>query len=153
MDPEMTEKVQSFSRRSFIKFANMALGALGLTALTAPLVAFFWPKNLQETPSEPVPVGGIDSIPAGESVTIPYGRYPALVINLGEEGLVAYKAVCTHFACIVNWNEVDRLIECPCHEGYFLPEDGSVLSGPPPLPLESLPLTVENNILYVGGEI
>jgi Rieske Fe-S protein len=148
----MTEETQSFTRRGFLKFTNLLLTAAGLTAFGVPLVAFFWPKDLQETPSEPVPVGKSDSIPSGESVTIPYGRYPAIVINLGSEGLVAYKAVCTHFACIVNWNQEEGLIECPCHEGYFLPEDGSVLSGPPPLPLESLPIKVEDDTLFVGGE-
>lgn len=149
----MSHEEKPFSRRNFLRFTNGLLAAVGLTALATPLVAFFWPKDLQESPSEPVPVGKPESILQGESVKVPYGRYPALVINLGAEGIVAYKAVCTHFACIVDWNPENNLIECPCHEGYFLPEDGSVHSGPPPLPLESLPVTIEGDTLFVGGEI
>jgi len=45
-------------------------------------------------------------------------------------------------------------IVCPCHEGYFDPEDGSVLSGPPPTSLESLSVYIEDTTIFVsaGGD-
>jgi cytochrome b6-f complex iron-sulfur subunit len=70
----------------------------------------------------------------GQSKLVAFGRYPALVINT-TEGLRAYSAVCTHFACLVKWNPDSGKIECPCHDGFFDPLDGSVISGPPPEPL------------------
>ena len=85
-------------------------------------------------------------------MTIPFGRYPALVIHVPEQGLVAYSAVCTHFACLVKWNPELGRIECPCHEGYFDPSDGSVISGPPPEALRAFQVFTEGNTLFIGGE-
>jgi Rieske Fe-S protein len=148
----MADNEAKLPRRGFIKLINQMLVATGLAAIIGPIVAFFWPAELEEVPSEPVAVGPVGSIPVGESKTIRFGRYPALVINTAEDGLLAYSAVCTHFACIVKWNPESGMIECPCHEGFFSPSDGSVISGPPPEPLEIIPLFIEDDTIFIGGE-
>jgi Rieske Fe-S protein len=148
----MTEHEPKLTRRGFLHLLNRVLAATGLAALIGPVVAFFWPSELQEVPSEPIPVGDEGSIPDGEAITVRYGRYPALIINTAERGLVAYSAVCTHFACIVKWNPESGMIECPCHEGYFDPIDGSVISGPPPEPLPEIALNIEAGTILIGGE-
>lgn len=142
--------MSDITRRDFINLVKKGLAATGLTALLAPFVAYFYPPSLEETPSEAVRVGTVEDIPAGESLTIPFGRYPAIVIHT-EEGLKAYSAVCTHFSCIVKWNRIDNTLFCPCHEGYFEPLQGDVISGPPPLPLEKIPLSIENGEIFIGG--
>ena len=139
------------SRREFMNLVNKGLVVTGAVVIAAPVVAFFYPSDLQETPSEPVRVCTVDELPVGESKTIAYGRYPALVINT-PEGLRAFSAVCTHFACIVKWENQESLIYCPCHDGYFDPQDGHVVSGPPPLPLATIPVNVVNNEIFIGGE-
>ncbi|MCK4727107.1 MAG: hypothetical protein KAT29_14945, partial [Anaerolineales bacterium] len=58
------------SRRSFLQIFNRILAVTGLTALTIPIVAYFYPPDLEETPSEPVLVGTLDELPPGESKTI-----------------------------------------------------------------------------------
>jgi Rieske Fe-S protein len=138
------------SRRSFLQVINRVLAAVGLTAVSVPIVAYFFPPNLDETPSEPVLVGTLEDLPPGNSKTIRFGRYPALIINTAA-GLRAYSAVCTHFACICKWDPARELIVCPCHEGYFEPLEGQVVSGPPPLPLEPLALNIIDGEIYVGG--
>ncbi|NIS82785.1 MAG: Rieske 2Fe-2S domain-containing protein [Anaerolineales bacterium] len=148
----MAEEKASLSRRGFLKVINQVLVATGLAALITPIVAFFWPAKLEEVPSEPVAVGPPDSIPEGQSKAVRFGRYPALVINTPDKGLVAYSGVCTHFACIVKWNPATGMIECPCHEGYFEPTDGSVISGPPPEPLVPIRVFIEDDTLFIGGE-
>jgi Rieske Fe-S protein len=140
-----------FTRREFLKVTNRILTITGLGFILAPIVAYFYPPNLEETPSKPIPLGPMEDFPVGESKTIRYGRYPALVINT-PEGLRAYSAVCTHFACIVKWDDETGKIVCPCHDGLFNPLDGSVLSGPPPVPLTSLPLHVSDGQIFLGGE-
>lgn len=138
------------TRRDFLKLVNKGLVATGAAAVVAPVLAYFYPSNLQETPSEPVRVCTLDELPVGESKTISYGRYPALVIH-ATDGLHAFSAVCTHFACIVKWEASKGQIYCPCHDGYFDPLDGHVISGPPPLGLTPITVNVVNNEIFVGG--
>ena len=121
----------TITRRSFLQISNRILAVLGVTAITIPIVAYFFPPNLEETPSEPILVSKLDDLP------------PA--------GLRAYSAVCTHFACVCKWDPARELIVCPCHEGYFEPLEGQVVSGPPPLPLESLAVNIIDDEIYVGG--
>ncbi len=142
--------MSKISRRDFLNVLKKGLAATGFTALLAPFIAFLYPPSLEETPPGPVRVGTIDDIPQGESLTIPFGRYPALVINT-DQGLRAYSAVCTHFACICKWDVADQVIHCPCHEGFFEPYDGGVISGPPPTPLEKIPLTITDGEIFIGG--
>ena len=138
------------TRREFLDLVNKGLVVTGTAAILGPIVAYFYPSDLQETPSEPVLVCTVDELPLGASKTISYGRYPALVINT-PSGLHAFSAVCTHFACIVKWEATQEKIYCPCHDGYFDPTDGRVLAGPPPLGLTPIPVKVENNEIYIGG--
>ncbi|MFN2265654.1 MAG: ubiquinol-cytochrome c reductase iron-sulfur subunit [Anaerolineales bacterium] len=142
--------MSKFTRQDFINLGKSVLALTGLAVIFGPIVAFFYPANLEETPSEPVLVCPQDELKEGESKTIRFGRYPAIVINT-TEGLRAYSAVCTHFACIVKWNPEDYEIECPCHEGYFDPFNGAVVSGPPPTPLEALVVEIIDGDIYVGG--
>jgi Rieske Fe-S protein len=142
--------MNEINRREFLKIVNRVLAATGLLAVAAPVVAYFYPPKLEEVPSEPVLVCPEDELPVGESKTVRFGRYPALVLNT-KEGLKAYSAVCTHFACIVKWNPDLGQIVCPCHEGYFDPVDGHVISGPPPTPLALLKTEVVDGQIYVGG--
>jgi Rieske Fe-S protein len=138
------------TRREFLKILNRGLAITGLAVLIAPVVAFFYPPKLEETPSEPVLVGNVDDISVGESVTVRFGRYPAIVLNT-QDGLRAYSAVCTHFACIVKWEPENNQITCPCHAGFFDPLDGSVISGPPPEALTPIPIEIVNGDIYIGG--
>ena len=138
------------NRREFLKLVEKGLVVTGAVVIAGPTVAYFYPSNLQETPSEPVPVCTVEELPVGESKTISYGRYPALVINT-PQGLRAFSAVCTHFACIVKWEKENGSIYCPCHDGYFDPNDGHVVSGPPPLGLTPIPVNVVDNQIYIGG--
>jgi len=39
-----------------------------------------------------------------------------------EGGFLAFSAICPHLRCIVNWNEMLKKFECPCHATGFDPE-------------------------------
>lgn len=71
------------------------------------------------------------------------------VINKGGDEFVIYDDRCTHLGCPYNWSDKDREFQCPCHNAVF-DEDGRVLGGPPPRPLDRYEFKVENDVLYVG---
>ena len=144
--------MSDLTRRDFLKLLKGAGVLAGVGMVATPVVAYFYPPKLEELPTEPVLVCPAAELPVGQSKIVKFGRYPALVINL-QDGLKAYSAVCTHFACIVKWNPDTKQLECPCHEGYFSVADGSVISGPPPAPLMALETEVVDGQIYVkvGG--
>ncbi len=144
--------MSDLTRRDFLKLLEGAGALLGVSVVAAPVVAYFYPPKLVEMPTEPVLVCPDNELPVGKARTVEFGRYPAIVINT-PEGLKAFSAVCTHFACIVKWNPDTSRLECPCHNGYFSAIDGSVISGPPPKPLQGLVAEVVDGQVYVkvGG--
>jgi len=143
----------NLTRKDFLKLTKNVFTAIGLGAVAVPVIAYFYPAELEEMPVDPVSAGKLDEIPEGKSKMVQFGRYPAILIHTAE-GIKAYSAVCTHFACVTKWDEELGQIVCPCHEGYFNPIDGSVISGPPPAPLESLEVQITDGNIYiqVGGE-
>ena len=145
--------MDNVSRRDFLKLLKGTGAVLGIGAIGVPVVSYFYPPKLEEMPSEPVLVCAEEELPLGESKTVKFGRYPAIIVHL-ESGLKAYSAVCTHFACIVKWNAEEQRLDCPCHDGFFSVEDGSVVAGPPPTPLTMLETEIVDGQIYVkvGGE-
>jgi cytochrome b6-f complex iron-sulfur subunit len=144
--------LSDITRRDFIKIVNRILVVTGVGILVSPIIAFFYPSNLQDIPAEPIMVGKVEELPENEARVIKYGRYPTIVLNTSQ-GLKAYSAVCTHFACIVKWNKEINQFACPCHAGFYDPLDGHVISGPPPRPLTSFPVTVVEGVIYVGEKV
>ena len=144
--------MSDLTRRDFLKLAKGAGALLGVGVLASPVVAYFYPPKLEELPTEPILVCPETELPVGAAKVVKFGRYPAIVIHLSD-GLKAYSAVCTHFACIVKWNPESGHLECPCHEGDFSSIDGSVISGPPPAPLMILDTEIVDGQIYVkvGG--
>jgi Rieske Fe-S protein len=53
----------------------------------------------------------------------------------------------------VSWDPDLEQIVCPCHDGFFEPLEGRVLSGPPPAPLDALPLEIIEDEIFIGGSV
>ncbi|HKV81405.1 MAG TPA: Rieske (2Fe-2S) protein [Candidatus Sulfotelmatobacter sp.] len=60
----------------------------------------------------------------------------------------AFSVDCTHLGCPVRWLPAADLFMCPCHGGVFY-ADGRVASGPPPKPLTTYPVRVENGQVQI----
>jgi cytochrome b6-f complex iron-sulfur subunit len=50
---------------------------------------------------------------------------------------------------VVQWQEGKGEFLCPCHGGRFS-STGVVLGGPPPRPLENLPVVIDGDRLRIG---
>lgn len=105
------------------------------------------------------PGGGKDSegkvelavadVPVGGVKFIDFRGRPAVVLQQRPGEFVALSAVCTHLGCIVKWAAAEEIFICPCHAGKFSPQ-GAVLGGPPPKPLEVLPVQRTADRLVIG---
>jgi cytochrome b6-f complex iron-sulfur subunit len=87
-------------------------------------------------------------LPIGGSKTFQYGSLPAIAIRT-PESIRAFSLICTHLGCTVEWQTGQRSFYCPCHDGRF-DEFGEVSAGPPPVPLESLPVQMNGEQIIVG---
>jgi cytochrome b6-f complex iron-sulfur subunit len=141
----------SISRRrlitSLLGFSTLAT----LAGVLTPIFGYLWPpKRALEGKGGRVQVGTTAEFPMGQGKIVPVNDKPVIVVNTEQGGAKAFSAICTHLACIVEWDETRQIILCPCHDGRFSPVNGSVISGPPPGPLPELPLTVEGDAIYVS---
>ncbi len=91
----------------------------------------------------------LDELPINSSRKITDLRGKDLVlVRTGEREVKALSTVCTHLGCTVYWQKDRREFYCPCHAGRFS-EDGDVLAGPPPSPLESYKVELEGNNVFI----
>ena len=77
---------------------------------------------------------------------------PCILLRLEPEKFVAFNQHCTHLACPVLFNAVERQLECPCHKGFFSADDGRVLAGPPKRALETLNVSIRDGHAWVKHE-
>lgn len=67
-----------------------------------------------------------------------------IVLVNTEKGLKAISTICTHLGCNVYWEPENVRFFCPCHDGVF-DVNGRVVAGPPPRPLDSYQVEVDEN--------
>ncbi len=74
-------------------------------------------------------VRDLSEVPLGEGQVVEIGGEKVAVYR-GLDGVVhTVSPVCTHLACIVQWNAGEQTWDCPCHGSRFKP-DGGVIEGP-----------------------
>jgi len=92
-----------------------------------------------------------DAGPVGQarSFTDPASGNPAWVVRPDGNTFVAFSAVCTHAGCPVQYDPSRTEFICPCHGGVYDARTGQVLQGPPPAPLQRIPIQVVSGQLRV----
>lgn len=139
------------SRRSFLRW----LGGLTIVSTAAmiltPMVGFLIPTGRgRAAGGDRVAVGSTSDIPVGAGKVVAMGAKPAIVVNT-DQGVRAFSAICTHLGCVVAWNDMLGVIQCPCHDGRFNPSTGAVMSGPPPAPLPPIAVAIEGDQIFLTG--
>lgn len=71
-----------------------------------------------------------------------------VLVRTGENEVRAISTVCTHLGCTVYWQKDKKEFYCPCHQARFS-KDGEVLAGPPPRPLDSYEVEIENGNVFI----
>ena len=137
------------NRRQLAKF--LTLTSLGMFAGNLWIVVRSWFRKMPVY--APSVVAQASDIPVGGVKLFQYPRpgEQCIMVRTSEETYVAYSQKCTHLSCAVFYSRQDNRIECPCHQGYFSVQDGSVLQGPPTRPLPHVVLRRDGDKLIAIG--
>lgn len=132
------------------RFLGLCLGAITATLGAAAL----WPmwrylapgdesgsRGKTAVPRARVPVGGV--------LFIQHHGHPSVVVQHAPGEFIAFSAICTHLGCVIQWLADKGEFLCPCHGGRFSTR-GKVLGGPPPRPLDPIPVTLEGERILLG---
>lgn len=135
------------SRRKFLVSALGALGAMAAGASAYTLFRYFSPRQTDRGKARVTIPRALVGV--GQAHFFQFQGYPAVVLQRAPGVFTALSAVCTHLGCIIKWIPEKEEFLCPCHGGRFA-GDGKVLGGPPPKPLETIPVVVSCDKLLIG---
>jgi len=152
---------KSVSRRDFMNTAIWAIGGFISAAFAIPAIVYVIAPALQKNQLEEwVRLGSTDKVELGTPTLFKANieRQTGWIVNeeeisvyvLTENGrdYVAMSNICTHLGCRVRWISDQSQFFCPCHNAIF-DEEGQVVSGPPPRPLDRYETKVENNQIFI----
>lgn len=147
-------------RRDFLKWMVGLLAAVNGLVLGVPFIGALVGRKSAEIKGAWSRVSDVAGLPVGRPVELRFTS-PAeeaylhdtvlnsvWVILHGPGEATVFSPVCTHLGCHFLWNSEHGRFECPCHASVFSP-DGTVLYGPAPRSLDTLPARIENGALYV----
>ncbi len=137
------------SRRGFVArgFTWLGWGSLGASAASSVYAnfRFFYPKVLYEPPAQ-FKAGVPADYQAGTVSDRWAEGHQVWMVREGNR-LYALSRVCTHLGCLTGYFPAEGLFKCPCHGSNFTLE-GNPVSGPAPVPLYRLALSLDS-----GGQI
>jgi len=145
---EEPKRPPSRERRDFLSIAVGGSAAAFAVAVGYPVARFIQPPA--RASAGPAIVGKLEEFPAGSAKTVLINEKPVLVIRTTEGEFRAFSALCTHLQCVVGYSAERNRIECPCHQGVYSVE-GLNISGPPPRPLEELPVSINEGTVIVSA--
>lgn len=152
------------SRKDFMRSAIFAIGGFIGFSIGIPAIAYILGPALKKNQTQ-------DWIPLGSPSKVEIG-IPTLfrtrieqkagwiteeqelnfyVLTENGREFSALSNVCTHLGCRVRWVEDETQFFCPCHNAVF-DKQGNVVSGPPPRPLDTFEVKVENGQLFILRE-
>jgi cytochrome b6-f complex iron-sulfur subunit len=143
----MAESSPDRTKRRLLTALLGGVGAVLVVAGGWPVWRFLSPRQAPgELDRVAIPLA---EVPVGGAHFFNFRGRPAVLLQSAPGQFAAFSAVCTHLGCIVQWLPERGEFLCPCHAGRFA-ADGRVLGGPPPRPLETLPVTPAGDSIQVG---
>ncbi|MCB2224390.1 MAG: ubiquinol-cytochrome c reductase iron-sulfur subunit [Actinobacteria bacterium] len=134
------------TRRSFLKAAGYALGAVAALEVGGVALAYLQPRAGAGQFGGPVEAGAVDDFPPGSVTQVAAAR--SYVTRMDDGGFLAVYQRCTHLGCTVPYDEAAGLFVCPCHNSQF-DDTGEVLSPPAPRPLDLFAVSITDGVVVV----
>jgi cytochrome b6-f complex iron-sulfur subunit len=141
------------SRREYIKTALGAVSMFAAGAAVIPLYKFVASPALDAMAGEyqtRITVSGGAALARGDSLIFAFNGSPAVLIHHDDDNWSCFRAVCTHMACTVKYNKIERHIVCACHKGVFDSSSGLPIQGPPTRALEKFKVELDNGEIIVS---
>ncbi len=147
------DDVPPMTRNDFTRtlFALVALTWGGLTSF--PIFMYLNPPaSDQEERSKvtSIEVCKVSELPPGTGKNFRFGSFPAVLICTKDNQLHAFKAICTHLGCTVQFRPEMQKVYCACHGGEYDASTGKNIAGPPPKPLTALKAEVKDGKIVVS---
>ena len=148
------------SRRDMMKAAIFGIGGLIGASIVVPAIGYIVGPALKQAQDTWIRLGSVSKVELNEptlfkaTVETQTGwidtqeEVSAYVLTENGKDFAALSNICTHLGCRIRWIAEEGKFFCPCHNGVFA-RDGSVVSGPPPRPLDRFETKVEDGTLYI----
>lgn len=148
------------NRRRFCKAGLAGIsGLIGAAALGGGAVFLVSPALTNKMDGQWIEVGSKEDFDDGTYSQVVlefpiqdgwfYGNQKMLAyVRRQGDTVTALSAVCTHLGCNVRFEEERNEFICPCHAGIYDIE-GRNIAGPPPKPLDRLPVKIEDDMVFV----
>lgn len=140
-------EMKNSDRRQFLGICLGGLATSAAVAVAYPIYRYLSPLQENSTASR-VRINETD-LKDGEAKFFQYAGSAAVLLKKKKMVPIALSAVCSHLGCIVQWHDEQQEFICPCHAGRYDAE-GAVISGPPPKPLQRLPVAIANGTITIG---
>lgn len=162
-NPESANELE-LSRRAFMDRSIKAIAAFMSISLGVPALGYLISPALQQQESQWVKLGRASQVkpdvPTLFTVTIKQTtgwvqaetQLAYFVYTTDGQNFRVMSNICTHLGCQTHWNEVEGVIECPCHGGQF-DVHGNVIGGPPPRPLKQVEFKLDANGNILSREV
>jgi menaquinol-cytochrome c reductase iron-sulfur subunit len=161
----MTRKSDYYvDRREFVGGVVGVVAAIMSAAMGLPIIGYLVAPALQNGGAAGwVPLGPLSALRPDVPTPFTFSRLKqvgwkrtkvnrtAYAIQDAAGNLTILSDVCTHLSCKVRWDEAQGAFVCPCHDGVF-DRQGSVVSGPPPRPLDRYEAKIENDQMLIFVE-
>ncbi len=154
---------RKITRRNFMSIAIMAIGGLISAGFGIPAIAYLISPALRSNRTQEwFRLGSASKVELGKPTLfkIKIERQTGWIVNEEElsfyvltdtgRDFVAMSNICTHLGCRVRWIENQEQFFCPCHNAIF-DREGKVATGPPPRPLDTYEVKVEEEQIFVLG--
>jgi menaquinol-cytochrome c reductase iron-sulfur subunit len=153
----------SVTRRKFMKLASGSIVIVSSVLLGIPFLGSIINPGLRKITSSFSKVGDLKNIQNEQPVNIPFltsskdayldetEMHNVWIVKNSNENITVFSPICPHLGCAYNWNSSDHHFECPCHGSVF-DINGKLLSGPAPRNLDTLPIKIKDDMIFVEWE-
>lgn len=148
-------------RRRVLSLSIWGIGGLISAGLGIPALAYLiGPALRREQAQDWIPLASTSKIELGTPTLfratverqtgwiVDQEELSVYVLTDNGRDFVAMSNICTHLGCRVRWIADQEQFFCPCHNGVF-DRQGTVVSGPPPRPLDRYETKVEGDQLFI----